>query len=170
MEKCGIWILVFGLVAAGIAAGARAANYRGTPEDFVEISQLFSQYDYTIDNGDGPGWAENFTADGVFQDPSWCAKGREQLIGVVGRDKRIGKDQEHHHVPAMGPIVYQDRDHATIHSTVMVVRETGFGKTGGIMVTGTYDDVLVRQNGRWLFKHRLVHRPSEKPPIACVVP
>lgn len=148
------------------AAGAPSA-YAGTPDDFMQISQLFSQYNYTIDNGDGEGWADTFTSNGVFRDPSWCAIGRDALIGVVGRDKRIGKDQDHHHVPNLGPITYTDRNHATVHSTVMVIRETGFGKTGGIMVTGTYDDRLERVNGKWRFAYRWVHRPSAKPAIAC---
>jgi hypothetical protein len=154
------------LAMAASPAGAQR-KYVGTPDDFMQISQLFSQYNYTIDNGDGEGWAHTFTADGVFRDPSWCAIGRDALISVVGRDARVGKDQDHHHVPALGPIVYQDRDTATVHSTVMVIRETGFGKTGGIMVTGTYDDRLKRVNGRWLFSYRWVHRPSATPPIAC---
>lgn len=150
-----------------LTAAAAAERYVGTADDFMQISQLFSQYNFTIDNGDGEGWADNFTTDGVFRDPSWCAIGRAALIGVVGRDKRIGKDQDHHHVHSLGPIVYGDRSRATVHSTVMVVRETGFGKTGGIMVTGTYDDRLERVNGQWRFAYRLVHRPSEKPPIPC---
>lgn|GEM_PF-144196 len=155
-------------MGAGSAGAASKAPYKGTADDFVEISQLFARYDFTIDNGDGEGWADTFTPNGVFRDPSWCAIGREKLIGVVGRDPKVGKDQLHHHVPALGPIEYVDRNTAHVHSTVMVVGETGAGKSGGgIQVTGTYDDTLVRRNGRWLFAYRLVSRPSATPPIAC---
>lgn len=161
--------MILACALAGWAATPALAKraYVGTPDDFMQISQLFSQYNYTIDNGDGEGWAATFTDDGVFRDPSWCAIGRDALIAVVGRDKRVGRDQDHHHVPALGPITYVDRYTALVHSTVMVVRETGFGKTGGIMVTGTYDDRLKRVNGQWRFAYRQVHRPSEKPPIPC---
>jgi hypothetical protein len=154
-------------VAAPAAAKQAGAAYAGTPDDFMQISQLFSRYDYTIDNGDGLAWADVFTDDGVFRDPSWCAIGRDALIKVVGTDKRVGKDRDHFHMPSLGPIVYADRDNATIHSTVIVVRETGFGKNGGVWVTGSYDDRLKRVNGKWRIAYRLVHRPSEKPPIAC---
>lgn len=156
------------VLTCALAGGANAAStYVGTPDDFMQISQLFSQYNYTIDNGDGEGWAQTFAPDGVFRDPSWCAIGKAALIKVVGTEKQIGKDQDHHHVPNLGPITYQDRNHATVHSTVMVVHETGFGKSGGIMVTGTYDDRLVRIRGQWRFAYRLVHRPSKEPPIPC---
>jgi hypothetical protein len=174
------WLLAGSLVTAMAAdplmAGKSASGspnakraYKGTADDFVEINQLFARYDYTIDNHDGVAWAANFTPDGVFRDPSWCAIGREQLTGVVGTKPAIGGDEEHHHVPAIGPITYQDRDHATVHSTVMLVAEKGPGHPdGGIIVTGTYDDTLLRYKGEWLFAYRLVHRPSATASIPCV--
>ena len=141
--------------------------YTGTADDFMQISQLYSRYNFTIDNGDGEGWADTFTQDGVFRDPSWCAIGREALIAVVGRDRRIGKDLEHFHMPSLGPIEYQDSNHATIHSTVIVVYETGYGHDGGIGVTGSYDDRLERVAGKWRFVYRWVQRPSEMESIPC---
>ena len=156
------------LAAGGVARAASKSAYKGTAADFVEISQLFARYDFHIDNSDGEGWADVFTPKGVFRDPSWCAVGREQLIGVVGRKPEMGHDQVHHHVPSIGPIEYVDRNTAHIHSTVMVISEKGAGKPdGGIQVTGTYDDTLVRRNGRWLFAYRLVHRPSATPSVPC---
>ncbi len=168
-------VIVGAVCAAGVAllslrsapAQTAAGPYRGTPEDFMEVSQLFARYNNDIDNDDGIAWANDCTADGVFADPSHCAVGREQLIAVVGRHPSPGKDQQSHHVHSLGPIVYLDHDHAKVHSTVMVVRETGFGKAGGIAVTGTYDDELLRTRGAWLFSYRLVHRPSDKPPVTC---
>jgi SnoaL-like domain len=157
--------------AGGNAVAAEAAPgetpYVGTADDFVQISQLFANYNFTIDNGDGAAWAANFTEDGVFQDPSWCARGRLALIGVVGDKPQPGKDERQFHVHSLGPIHYLDRDHATAHSTVVVVRETGAGLTGGIGITGTYDDQLTRVNGKWLFSYRLVHRPSATPALPC---
>lgn len=170
MNRIGLLLAVV-VAWAGLATASPThaqAAYEGTPTDFMQISQLFARYDFAIDNGDGEGWASVFTPDGVFRDPSWCAIGRDELIKVVGRDKRVGKDQEDFHMPSLGPIIYLDRDHATVHSTVVLVRETGFGKQGGgIWITGTYDDRLMRVNGRWLFAYRLVHRPSDKPSVAC---
>ena len=168
-------IVGLAIAAAGIAplstpapaAAAQAAHYVGTADDFMQISQLFTKYSYDIDNGDGVAWAGDFTQDGVFQDPSWCAIGTEALIGVVGRDPRVGKDLEHRHVASLGPIIYVDRNHAKIHSTVMLVRETGADKPGGITITGTYDDNLTRVNGQWKFAYRFVQRPSKTPPIPC---
>jgi len=181
MAKARAWrLLAAGLVWAAMApapAGAREDHeprggrqaYQGTVQDFVDINQLFARYDFTIDNGDATGWAKVFTPDGVFRDPSWCAIGREQLAGVVSSEKHgMGSDRRAHHVPTIGPINYLDRDHATVHSTVMVVTEKGAGHPdGGISITGSYDDTLVRRDGHWLFAYRLVHRPSNKPAVPC---
>ncbi|OYX30227.1 MAG: hypothetical protein B7Y99_11930 [Caulobacterales bacterium 32-69-10] len=157
--------IAFAIFAGPVSAAQKP--YVGTAEDFMQINQLFSKYNYDIDNGDGVAWAGDFTEDGVFQDPSWCAIGREALIGVVGREPHLGRDLEHRHVHSLGPIVYIDKDHATVHSTVVLVTETGFGKTGGISITGTYDDKLSRVNGEWKFAYRFVQRPSRTPPIPC---
>ena len=170
--------LAVAVVAATSIGHAAAADlkstYTGTALDFAQISQLFSRYDYTLDSGDGEGWADVFTANGVFRDPSWCAIGRQQLLDVVKTLTHGVKTDPHYkvpahfHFPAMGPIVYVDRDHATIHSTVMVVKSTGPGvENGGILVTGAYDDKLTRVGGQWLFAYRFVSRPSDKPSVAC---
>jgi hypothetical protein len=162
--------LVLALLTVACAAtqvAVAAGPYRGSPQDFMEISQLFSSYNFTIDNKDGVAWAATFTPDGVFQDPSWCAIGREKLIDVVGREPHLGADEKMHHVHSMGPIVYLDRDHATVRSTVMVVRETGPAIPGGVFITGVYEDKLVRYRGQWLFAYRLVHRPSTTPSVPC---
>ena len=154
-------------VQAGVS-NAPEGTYRGTPDDFMQISQLFARYDYGIDNGAGAAWADNFTPGGVFQDPSICAIGREQLVAVANNHGKANGDQEHFHLPSLGPIVYIDPDHATVHSTVIVVKKTGFGVQGGVMVTGSYDDTLVRSHGKWVFSYRRVHRPNgDKPAVAC---
>ncbi len=166
----GMRIMLAGAAMAAILAGPVSAAQRpyvGTADDFMKISQLFSSYNLHIDSGDGPSWAGDFTQDGVFQDPSWCAIGREALIGVVGRDVRPNRDLEHRHVHSLGPIVYTDMDHATVHSTVVLINETGAGKSGGVSITGSYDDKLTRVNGEWKFAYRFVQRPSRTPPIPC---
>ena len=175
MRRLNVAAMLAGGIALGAALGAgvplaaqRIGGYQGTPEDFMQISQLFSLYSYTIDNHDGVAWADTFAPDGVFQDPSWCAKGRDELIKIVGRNPEMGHDILSHHTPELGPIFYQDRDHAAVRSTLVTYRQRGPGKPdGGVNMTGVYEDKLVRVNGRWLFAHRTVDRLSATPSIAC---
>ena len=37
-----------------------------TAQDLVEIQQLYSKYNWTLDSGDAEGYAATFTPDGVF--------------------------------------------------------------------------------------------------------
>ena len=84
-----VGISLVGVALSVLPAGAEsssssAGSYKGTPDDFMQISQLFSRYNYTIDNGDGVAWANNFTPDGVFQDPSTCAIDSDSGMVVNG--------------------------------------------------------------------------------------
>jgi SnoaL-like domain len=145
---------------------AAVGPYQGKPDDFVQIYQLFAKYSYDINIGDGGAWASNFTPDGVFQDPSWCAIGRQALSAIPGHNPTAGQDLKHFHFSVPGPILYVDKDHATVHSTVWLMSETGAGKQGGVTLTGTYDDKLTRM-GQWKFAYRFVQRPNKTPPIPC---
>jgi hypothetical protein len=156
------------LGAGGLRAAQQARAYQGTPDDFMQISQLLSAYSFAIDNKDGVAFAATFAADGEFQDPALCVKGREGLIDIVGRNPTLGHDLVSYHAPNLGPIVYEDRDHASVRSTLATYRQKGAGKPdGGVGVTGVYADRLVRVGGRWLFAHRTVHRLNAGPSIPC---
>ena len=175
MRKSRLTLMLCGCVALGAALGAGATTaaqkvggYRGTPDDFMQISQLFSMYSYTIDNKDGVAWAATFAPDGEFQDPALCVKGHDGLVKIVGTTPEMGHDLASHHTPELGPIFYQDKDHATVRSTLVTYREKGPGKPdGGVGVTAVYGDRLVRIDGRWLFAHRTVYRLNAKPAIPC---
>jgi hypothetical protein len=47
-----------------------------TPQDYLDIQQLYSRYYQTIDAKDGEAWANTFTADGVFNN----TKGHDALV------------------------------------------------------------------------------------------
>ena len=51
-----------------------------TLQDRLEIADLYTRYNTTIDGGDADGWADTFTADGEF---AGQFKGRDALVGFV---------------------------------------------------------------------------------------
>lgn len=166
--RAGLPAAVTLAVLAGCATDPTAPTaYQGKPEDFMQIYQLFAKYSYDINIGDGDAWVSNFTPDGVFQDPSRCAIGRQALSDIPGHSPTPGKDLKNFHFSVPGPIVYIDRNHATVHSTVWLMGETGADKKGGVTLTGTYDDKLTRTDGQWKFAYRFVQRPNKTPPVPC---
>jgi hypothetical protein len=169
MFRVRAMLLGIGLLFAAII-GATDKPYLGTPEDFMKISQLYARYSYSIDHNHADEWAQTFTSDGAFKDPDFCAIGRAQLEGLIRGFGMPIDEEKHFHVSTPGPIVYHDSSHARIHSFVMVVAPTHRGvEGGGVLITGTYDDQLVRVDGQWLFVVRIVNRWSAKPPVACAV-
>jgi len=165
---CRPVLLGVAVLTAGCATNASApSGYRASQDDFVQIYELFARYNYAINVEDGMAWANTFTVDGVFQDPSNCAIGPKALADVVGHARHPAQELRVFHYSTPGVITYADRDHATVHSTVFLVSETGFGKPGGIAITGTYDDHLRRVDGQWKFAYRFVQRPNRGPPIPC---
>lgn len=153
------------------AQDAQRSSYRGTAEDFAEINQLFARYSVALDTRDAEGWAALFTRDGMFRAAQFCAAGREQVAAIVknmgGGAAVVGRPTSHH-VSNVGPIVYIDRDNATVQSFLMVVGDVSRDRAGGgITVTAIYEDRLEREGGRWLFADRLVITPGDGPPKAC---
>src|SRR5688572_822624 len=70
-------LLLAGVLGLGVGVAAAAEL---TPGDYTAIQQLYARYNATLDQGDADGWADTFTADGVFASNF---KGREALKGFV---------------------------------------------------------------------------------------
>jgi uncharacterized protein (TIGR02246 family) len=128
----------------------------GVFEDDKAIRDLMSRYCFLVDKvpgHDADAFAALFTEDGVWNSTSIDKRvvGREQL-----RDFMVGVyngDAIYRHL-ITNAIISIDGDRATARSYVHVSN----------LVTGTpvcfmiacYDDDLVKQNGKWLFKVRKV--------------
>src|SRR5262245_14073689 len=71
------------LVAVAVTTLVSAQQRRTTAlsgEDHAEIQNLYARYHWIGDTGDAVGWANLFTADGIYERGSVKAVGREQLI------------------------------------------------------------------------------------------
>ena len=150
------------LVAACLlcASSAEAADYQGTVDDYVQITQLQARYDYALDNWDGKAWASVFTEDGVFHmGATRCVVGHEQMIALLQKmAPSYANLPPQQHVTVTGPISYIDKDHAWVHSPIMLIGSAGFIRPlvrgTGLAYTAAYDDTLRRVNGRWLIADR----------------
>jgi SnoaL-like protein len=164
------------VVAAGIAVLmggtiAAAEDYQGTGDDYAQISNILRVYSWGLDYHDGPMWASAFTPNGEFHDQQYCLIGRAQIAPVAaGRNpSATPKLPTSHHIVEMGPLTFQDRNHATMKNYVMVVGDVSRDRSinGGIRITGLYEDTLERLNGKWLIAKRMEYSPGDKPPAPC---
>jgi bifunctional aromatase (cyclase/dehydratase) len=146
-------ILAVGAASAGVAlAQSRGARTALSPQDYIDIQQLYARYAQTIDAGDAEGWANTFTADGVFNNSS---RGHDQLVQFIHdwRDKRDGAHRRH-------------------WNSNLVVTPTAGGASGSVYLlllnsgarppvpvsSYIYEDALVKTPAGWRFKTRVLHQ------------
>jgi uncharacterized protein (TIGR02246 family) len=125
-------------------------------EDIEQIRQLFIDYARALDGKDFAGYAELFARDGEFIAGPMRAKGRAEIQALV--EGMLGgllgaEHGEDFHVVANPMIELESDDRARAELTwLYVVR----GEDGRPVLSkiGHYDDVLIREEGRWRFLSR----------------
>lgn len=131
------------------SSSALAAN-RLIPQDVAEIEQLYARYNFAIDTGDAAGWADTFTADGVFNK---AFTGREALMGFIKlwREKLNGANRRHWN----SNLNLSATDTGAHGGVYLMLLDVG-AKPTAIASTRTYSDELVRTKDGWRFKTRAV--------------
>jgi hypothetical protein len=134
-------VLAFALLSS--SAGAQSL----TPQDYIDIQQLYVRYNEAIDTGNADAYAATFTPDGVFNN----FKGKDALVGFVNqyRDKMNGLNRRH-------------------WNTNLLITPTAEGANGSVYLmlvdvsqrppviasTAKYTDMLVKTPQGWRFKQR----------------
>jgi ketosteroid isomerase-like protein len=143
--------------AADAAAASVEARLRRL-EDLARIRQLFVNYKIVLDKQDFGAYAALFAEDGEFIAGTQRVKGRPAIQALVDgmRGSLLGSapgDDFHVVVNPLIDLVGGDPDRARAEVTWLYVVK---GKDGGpaLAKLGHYEDVLVREEGRWLFGRR----------------
>ena len=143
----------------------RRAQDGGYASDRAEIADLMARYLFAMDYNDYDTYAECFAEDGVLDYAGGVTRGREEIRA----EAKVFKDNVARlFVDWQGnPALLR---HLVQHKAIRVEGDrawnTGLwwemtnGGPGGAPATpsfGTYEDELVRIDGRWLFKRRKVY-------------
>ena len=150
---------IFALAAVMMAAFAAPTLQAGTltTQDYIDIEQLYAQYNQAIDVGDAKGWAATFTADGAFNK----FVGKDALEGFINqwREKMNGANRRHWNTN-LRIVGSPEGANASVYLMLVDVST----KPISIIMTGTYTDTLVKTAEGWRFKTRTTH--SDAPPAA----
>ncbi|NML07461.1 nuclear transport factor 2 family protein [Sphingomonas sp. G-3-2-10] len=127
-------------------------------EDRLDIQELLARYAWTFDTGDVEGFVGCFTADAVlcedaFEEPDrWegAAGIRAMAEFFFSRPSFPGRQHHVSHIMIDG-----QGDEATVRSFCFVTDCKG-EPPFMIRFAGHYLDKVVRQDGRWLFRDRLI--------------
>lgn len=125
-----------------------------TAADYTAIQQLYARYNSTIDRGDAEGWANTFTADGVF---AGNFKGHDALVGFVNNWRANMNGAARRHFSADLVITPTAEGAAGNVSTLLVDLATKPASINGYV---TYTDALVKTPAGWRFKSRAIKQES----------
>jgi uncharacterized protein (TIGR02246 family) len=134
----------------------------GDIKDRIAIQEkLLYAYAYAYDSKDCVSWANLFTTDAVLNlGPGMKASGRDAILkGCIDRQKNVvGNIKTHHN---MTNIVFEQltaRQAKTRTYCVLTWLKPG-DTTPNVQSTFIYRDVIVKSDGRWLFKERVAVDP-----------
>ncbi len=118
-------------------------------EDRFEIIDLCSRYNYTVDQVDGVGWADTFTADGIFHGPAGHAEGREALIAFCGELGAAFPGGMHFTDNHLFEVDGDTCEHKCFLDFKIPSPD---GSVTSVLLG--YEDIVVKVDGEWLFQRR----------------
>lgn len=126
-----------------------------TSNDRSEIEELLHRYWKTVDEGDLQGFAQTFTENGVLENYTGQTTGRPALEKWLQdyEPSRIGN----RHSTVNTIMTPQNDGSVSVWSYMVVYAVTQpRQQTPHVAAFGRFQDVVVQQNGQWLFQHRLM--------------
>jgi len=125
-------------------------------EEKDAIHETIAEYCFHFDGGEFDKWVDLFTDDGVFDAGRMGVQKGKAALRAFLKNIRLtdGSPMVKHCV--MNEVIKVSGDEATAKSYIVLVRAKGEGAlVNGL--AGRYEDQLVKQGDRWLFKNRKVH-------------
>src|SRR4051794_28449812 len=66
MQRKVLVLIVAAMMSGATWVYAQSGGKQLSAQDFVDIQQLYTKYNWALDSGDAEGYASTFTPDGVF--------------------------------------------------------------------------------------------------------
>ncbi len=160
-------VLAWGAAMAMAAMGATA--HAGYADDRAEIENLSNKYMVAVDAGDIDTVMSTWAEDGVLEWVYGIEHGKEAIrkaMSGFGGARRIeipegatSRPRTRHQI--INHVIDVDGDTARTTAYWFALTNNTPQKDVQLLYFGHYEDVLVRVNGKWLFKHRKVFNESQ---------
>jgi ketosteroid isomerase-like protein len=155
---------VSALTFAAVSNPAAARHASSYAEDRAEIQDLEGRYMFAMDWKDADAYAATFTEDGELDSAAATAKGRPAIRAFIRReidraaqraaDDKSGKRPPHMRHNITNLVLEVHGDHAISKAYWTEFDNNGDDRKPVVGSFGHYEDVLVKQNGHWLFARR----------------
>jgi uncharacterized protein (TIGR02246 family) len=146
-------------------------------EDREQILELMTAYGATLDNRDFAAFGRLFAEDATYVSGPSPTRGRAAIQSML--EKMITSNPSNLPPPNyhlyFNPSIQIDGDRATALSRGAYVAPDPAMKTAQMVFFVSYEDTLVRRDGRWLFQQRVVKggippAPARPAPMPAPVP
>ena len=136
--------------------------------DHVQIQDLLTRYYADLSQGRAHELSEYFTDDAVLKVDDVVAHGQAEIAKLYQRPPPDPKaapaePRGRGHMLLSNPVIEVRGNTATAHLIWTGVMNQGIGKLPYIFEQGREDDELVKQNGKWLIKHRVITADGRMP-------
>ena len=123
-------------------------------DDFAQIRRLVALYAQLLDSGRLADWGELFTADATLTVHGRTYRGRAEIVREIG-GMQPGPDRPVKHL-LLPPVIDLAQGDDALAWTDMTVFATGPDRQVAIATMGRYHDRLLRVDGRWRFRERVL--------------
>ncbi|MEO8096700.1 MAG: nuclear transport factor 2 family protein [Acidobacteriota bacterium] len=161
MKTLCAFVLMSGLVLAQTAKPSLEARVQRL-EDMEAIRTLLLDYGRTLDARDLKAYSELFTKDGEWIGGFGSVKGRPELLAFMQKNMGPGQNTGKTYHLLTNFFINVTGDTATAVSRWSYVVGNG-DKKPQLEHSGRYEDVIVREDGRWKFRKRVVF--NDLPPV-----
>lgn len=121
-----------------------------SPDDIISLQQLYARYNTAIDTGDGETFANCFVPEGVFNPGHGEPLEGHEAIAAFANDTHKNMPLMRH--DATNLVFDGDGDDAT--GSAFLVGYLAGGVNYKVIVTGRYQDQIVRTGAGWKFTNR----------------
>lgn len=136
--------------------------------DHMQIKDLLTRYYSDLSLGKAHELSEYFTADAVLKVDDVVAHGQAEIAKLYQRPEPDpnappAEPRGRGHMLLTNPVIEVRGNTATAHLIWTGVMNQGIGKLPYIFEQGREDDELVKRNGKWLIKHRVITADGRMP-------
>lgn len=128
---------------------------------YLEVQHFYGRQMHLLDENDAAGWSATFTEDGVFAANAHPEPqiGRAVIEAGARKAGQALADQKVQRRHWLGMLEVSEREDGTILArSYALVINTPRGGRSAVHLSTSCDDVLVREQGRLLVRHRQVLR------------
>ena len=124
----------------------------------AEINELLARYAWAYDEEDPEALASCFAENAEFDYGTELLRGRDAICGRLNGNRAAARERGEQPRHVMTNVVVDEKGDGTARVLSYLSFTVSSASGTAVVLTATYDDVVVRDGGEWRFQRRAVNR------------